>query len=165
MQSSLNGKLKCRLAASERRDFRASITNPGQHTTSFSDYDAHGRVGRVTDANGAITDYTYNHRGAVLSRVTRAGSASLQTQFEYDGVGQLKKVTLPDGSTTSFGYDAGHRLTDMSDGVGNSIRYTLDLKGNRIKEEIRDGNGTLNRQIDRVFDQLSRLKQVTGAQQ
>lgn len=142
-----------------------SVTNSAQHTTSFSDYDAHGRVGRVTDANGSVTDYTYNHRGAVLSRATRAGSASLQTRFEYDGVGQMKKVTLPDGSTTSFSYDAGHRLTDVNDGVGNSIRYTLDLKGNRIKEEIRDGNGTLNRQIDRIFDQLSRLKQVTGAQQ
>ena len=54
------------------------------------------------------------------------------TSYDYDGVGQLIKATLADGSTLSYAYDSAHRLTSITDGVGNSIVYTLDLLGNRV---------------------------------
>jgi YD repeat-containing protein len=35
-------------------------------------------------------------------------------------------VTQPDGSHVDYGYDDAHRLTSVSDSLGNRIDYTLD---------------------------------------
>ncbi|UUZ47743.1 RHS repeat protein [Massilia sp. B-10] len=80
-------------------------------------------------------------------------------------MGQLTKVTRPDGSYVSYIYDNAQQLTDIIDGLGNSIQYTLDAMGNRLKEEVRDSGGNLSRQATREFDVLSRLKTQTGAAQ
>lgn len=60
------------------------------------------------------------------------------TTYDYDLLGQLFKVTMPDSSYLNYGYDAARRLTEISDNLGNRIVYTLDNIGNRISEEVRD---------------------------
>jgi len=139
----------------------ATVQNAAGHTTQFSDYDASARVGRITDPNGLATDLTYTARGWLESSSRGGETAS----YQYDGVGQLLKATMPDGSYLSYSYDPAHRLKSIADNDGNSITYTLDLVGNRIAEKIKDASGTLARQTSRVFDSLNRLTQVTGAQQ
>ena len=57
------------------------------------------------------------------------------TTYDYDKVGQLKKVTEPDASWVAYSYDAAHRLTDVADSWGNSVHYTLDAMGNRTAED------------------------------
>lgn len=112
--------------------------------TNYGGYDANGRVGTITAPNGVVTQLTYHPRGWLKTRVIGFGSATpLTTTFEYDPVGQLIKVTLPDSSTVSYTYDAAHRLTDIVDASGNRIHYTLDNAGNRIKEEVTDATGVL----------------------
>lgn len=139
----------------------STITNAAGHVTTLSNYDANGRVGRIVDPNGLTTDLTYSPRGWLASR--KIGGEL--TTYDYDGVGQLKKVTNPDGSFIAYTYDDAHRLTDITDSASNNIHYTLDAMGNRIKEEIKDPAGSLARQITRVYDALSRLQQVTGGMQ
>ena len=139
----------------------ASVTNAAQHVTTYGDYDASGRVGRITDPNGLVTNLDYTVRGW-LSTSSVGGET---TTYDYDGVGQLIKATLADGSTLSYTYDAAHRLTGITDGVGNSIVYTLDMVGNRIAEQVTDSGGTLTRKIGRVYNPLNRLTQITGAPQ
>ncbi|HYD82021.1 MAG TPA: DUF6531 domain-containing protein [Paucimonas sp.] len=139
----------------------ATVVNPAGHATTLSNYDAHGRAGRITDPNGVVTDLAYNARGWLTSRTTGGET----TSYDYDGAGQLTRVTLPDGSYINYAYDEAHRLTEVTDSLGNSIRYTLDLRGNRVKEEVKDAGGALARQVSRVFDSLSRLQQVTGGAQ
>lgn len=139
----------------------AIITNALGHVITLSNYDANGRVGRIIDANGLITDLSYSQRGWLTSRSV---SGEI-TNFDYYHVGQLKKITLHDGSAISYTYDDAHRLSDVADSLGNSIHYTLDAMGNRVKEEIKDSNGMLARQITRVYDALNRLQQITGALQ
>ena len=80
-------------------------------------------------------------------------------------MGQLKKATLPDNSSIEYTYDNAHRLTGMSDSMGNRIAYTLDAMGNRVKEEITDPNGVLSGKVTRVYDALNRLQQITGGVQ
>jgi YD repeat-containing protein len=93
-------------------------------------------------------------------------SQSAQTTiFTYDNVGQLKESLSPDGTKISYGYDAAHRLTSITDGAGNTVTYTLDNMGNRTGEQLRDKSGTLARSITRIFDELGRLQRVTGAMQ
>jgi len=143
----------------------ASVTNPAGHVTTMSNYDAHGHVGTITDPNGVVTNLTYHVRGWLLSRAVTADGITETTSYNYDGVGQMTKVTMPDNSTVNYTYDDAHRLTKISDHLGNSINYTLDNMGNRINETTTDTTGALSRQITRVYDALNRLKEETGGTQ
>lgn len=136
----------------------ATITNALGQITTFSQYDANGRPLSITDANGFVTTLTYSPRGWLTSR--SVGSAI--TTYEYDNVGQLTKVTQPDGSFLAYTYDTAHRLTDITDNAGNKIHYTLDAMGNRIEEEVFDPANTLTQTRTRVYDALNRLQQEIG---
>jgi YD repeat-containing protein len=144
-----------------------TVANAAGHVTTLSNYDANGRVGKITDPNGIVTDLQYSPRGWLTFRTVTGGDGSAPevTGYDYDGVGQMTKVTQPDGSTIHYTYDDAHRLTDIADSAGNSIHYTLDAMGNRLKEEIKDPSGSLAKQITRVYDALNRLQTVTGATQ
>ncbi len=143
------------------------IIDPLGHTTTINQYDPNGRPLQMTDANGTAATFTYSNRGWLTSQtVTPAGGAAQTTNYGYDAVGELIKVTQPDGGTVSFTYDGAHRLTGAVDSSGNSITYTLDAMGNRTQEQSKDPSGNLARQITRVFDSMNRpLKVTVGATQ
>ena len=136
-----------------------SITNALGQVTSFDNYDANGRPGRSVDPNGLVTTFAYSPRGWVTDKTV----GTQNTHYEYDGVGQLIRAQQPDGSAQRYTYDDAHRLTGITDNLGNRIAYTLDAMGNRVNEQVRDVNGGLTRQINRSYDPLNRLKQITGA--
>src|SRR6185437_17080865 len=70
----------------------------------------------------------------------------------------------PDGVSLSYTYDDAHRLVQINDGAGNNIRYTLDVAGNRTKEEVFDAGGGLKRSLSRVYNKLGQLvSQKTAA--
>ena len=98
----------------------------GRASHEFSDYDDHGRPQTIVDPNGLVTTLVYDKRGRLVSQ--QVGEEL--TTYEYDGVGQLIKLTRPDGSFLRFTYDGAHRLTAITDNLGNTIRYTLDPMGN-----------------------------------
>ena len=142
-----------------------TVTNAAGLVTTLSNYDANSRAGQITDPNGLVTTLTYTPRGWLKQRVTNADGVSETTTYDYDGVGQMTKVTLPDNSSINYVYDDAHRLTRISDNLGNSINYTLDVMGNRVNETVTDIGGNLTRQVSRVYDILNRLQTVTGAAQ
>ncbi|WP_055325026.1 RHS repeat domain-containing protein, partial [Ralstonia solanacearum] len=120
------------------------IVDPLGHATTINQYDANGRTVQITNANGTVTAFTYSNRGWLTSQtITPASGAGQTTNYSYDAVGQLTKVTLPDGSNVSFSYDAAHRLTSAADSQGNSIAYSLDAMGNRTQEQTNDPSGNL----------------------
>jgi YD repeat-containing protein len=143
----------------------ATITDAGGLVTSLTQYDAHGHVGSITDPNGIVTTLSYHPRGWLASRTVSAGPLVETTSYDYDGVGQMTMVTLPDNRKISYTYDDAHRLTDISDNHQNSIHYELDNMGNRIHETIKGSGGDISRQTSRVYDALNRLQQVTGGAQ
>ena len=142
-----------------------TVTNALNQVTRYSNYDGNGRMGKVIAPNGLTTEILYNSRGLVSSRAVTDGAETETTRFEYDGVGQLTKVTLADDSYMIYTYDPAHRLTNVADSAGNSITYTLDLVGNRVGEHVSGHDGVLTRKISRVFDTLNNLIQVTGGTQ
>ena len=141
-----------------------TVTNAKGHLTEYLEYNKSGKNTMMRDPNGNITVLTYDSQLRLGSRTLGAGTAAaMTTTYDYDGVGQLVKVTSPDASFVTYTYDAAHRLTDVTDGLGNTIHYTLDISGNRVREEIKDASGNLSRQVTRTYDALNRLQQVTGA--
>ncbi|TFW30200.1 RHS repeat protein [Massilia horti] len=142
-----------------------SIVNAAGHTTLLSNYDAHGRPGTITAPNGVSTNLSYSPRGWLVTKSTSVGGVTELTSYDYDGVGQLKSVTFPDGSSVTYTYDDAHRLTDLADSLGNAVHYSLDNMGNRIGESTRDPSGTLTRQITRVYNSFNYLQSVTGGVQ
>jgi YD repeat-containing protein len=137
----------------------ATITNAAGHVTSITAYDLHGQPLTIVDPNGLTTTLTYDPRQRLTSRTVGTET----TAYEYDGVGQLTKITLPDTSFLTYGYDGAHRLTGMQDNLGNHIDYTLDAMGNRTQEQVFDPSSTLAQTRSRVFNNLNRLFQEIGA--
>ncbi|MCM5681572.1 hypothetical protein M8A51_18765 [Schlegelella sp. S2-27] len=135
------------------------VTNAAGQVTRYTRYNPHGQVLQSIDANGVITDSTYDLRQRLTS-VTVAGQT---TTYTYEPTGLLKRVTQPDASYVEYHYDDAHRLTGLSDQAGNTITYTLDNAGNRTAEQVTDPEGVLARNLSRAFDALGRLQQSTGS--
>ncbi|MBK6957189.1 MAG: RHS repeat protein [Nitrosomonas sp.] len=131
----------------------ASITNALGHVTQITRYNAHGQPEEIINPNGLTTVLAYDTRQRLLSRT----SGTEITSYQYDGVGQIKKIILPDSSFLSYTYNAAHRLTNIADNLGNRLQYTLDNKNNRTKEELFDPLNNLTKTQQREFDALSRL--------
>ena len=135
------------------------VTNALGQVTSYPQYNKHGQVLRMIEANGVITDNTYDLR----QRLTSSTTGGQQTLYAYDPVGQLLELTLPDTTKITYSWDDAHRLSKVTDQAGNSVTYTLDNAGNRTAEQIKDASGSLARTVTRVFDALDRVQQTTGA--
>lgn len=140
------------------------------HVTEYLGYDGMGRPAATRDANGVRTDIEYDDRGRVLATKQRGANDAVETddritRMEYWPTGRVKKVVLPDGVTTTYGYDVDNRLVRIEDAQGNSIRYTLDASGNRLKEDTHASDGTLKRTLSRVYNQLDQLQANKDASQ
>lgn len=143
----------------------ATVTNALGQTTTVNSYDGNGRPTQITAPSTLVTTLAYTPRGW-LKTLTLTDSYYVETtQYTYDPTGLLKTVTQPDGSMLTYGYDAAHRLTSVTDRLGNKVTYTLDNMGNRTNEKAADPANVLRRNITRVYDTLSRLQTVTGAGQ
>jgi len=137
------------------------VTNAAGQQTKYNKYNKNGLVLEMQDPNNVLTTYTYDAR----QRLTSTSVGGQITSQEYWPTGLLKKVTQPDGvSFVQYGYDDAHRLTSVSDNLGNSITYTLDNLGNRTAEEVKDPGNALRRQLTRSIDALGRVQQITGRQ-
>lgn len=136
-----------------------TVSNALGHVTTFSAYDANGRLLSLTDPNGLVISFAYDTRGRLTEKTVDGNS----TQYTYDAVGNLIKVTQPSGVYIAYSYDAAHRLTDITDALGGKIHYTLDTMGNRTKEDILDSSSVVVKTHSRVYDALSRLAQDIGA--
>ena len=141
-----------------KRGNLATITNAAGHVTEYSAYNAHGQLLTIVDPNGLATTLRYDQR----LRLTSRSVGGELTVYDYDGVGQVTKVALPDGSFLTYTYDAAHRLTQIADNFGNRSAYTLDAMGNRTREDLYDPGNALAQTRSRVYSSLNRLDQEIG---
>ena len=136
----------------------ASVAQPLNLTTTYTDYTLTGHPQTVTDPNGVATTYTYDSVG----RVTSVTVDSDTTSYTYTSTGKIEQITLPRQNTVSYTYDSLDRLTTITDGLGNTINYTYDSTGNRLKEDIKDPQGTLTKTVAFQYDVLGRLYRVNN---
>jgi RHS repeat-associated protein len=126
------------------------------HPSTVASYDGAGRPTRLIDVNAVHTDLTYNSRGWLASRSV----AGATTSMTYKPYGAVESITDPDHITTTFTYDAAHRLTDITDAQGNDIHYTLDAAGNKLSEQTRNAAGTVVRSLSRSYNALGQITAV-----
>ena len=95
--------------------------------------------------------------------------------YDMDEVGNVTKITMPDGDTFVMGYDTGGCLrklrdeaglltiyqydavTSASDNAGNKMTYEYDTSGNLIKQ-----TDTIGREATYEYDKFNRLIRVTA---
>ena len=137
----------------------ATVTNAlNQVVARYTKYNPMGQWLEMADANGIATTRTFDLR----QRLKTIAAAGLTTSYDYWPTGLLKTVTLPDTSSVNYGYDDAHRLTSVTDNLGNKVTYTLDNSGNRISENVSDPAGRLAKTLTRVPDALNRIQQISG---
>jgi RHS repeat-associated protein len=135
------------------------ISNALGHTTQYTRYDANGRLLEMVDVNGVVSQFTYDLRGRLLT----ATQGNATTQYAYDPVGNLIRVTQPDGVYLEYDYDNASRLFRIRDQSGNKIEYTLDKASNITDIKFSDNAATLRYQQTRVYDALSRVQNIINA--
>jgi len=145
------------------------VTNALNQTIEILASDGAGRVLSMQDANGIVTDVAYDARGRVVAQKVRGTDASTEyddqiTRIEYDPMGSVQRMVLPDGRESRFEYDALQRLTAVIDHDGNRQELTLDAAGNVIGEQSRSYAGAVLLTLNRVYDTLGRLQQVTDGE-
>ncbi|WP_206207927.1 RHS repeat protein [Ahniella affigens] len=156
-------------ACAYRRGDLHTVTNALGHVTEYVKYDLAGRLARVRDPNGVLTDYAYDTLGRIQDTTVRAnadGTPSaddITTSVTYESFGAVKRNTQPDGSYLEYSYDSAHRLVGVSDNLGNQITYVLDAAGNRTLEQTKDPQGNVKRLLAAQFDGFSRLKAQINA--
>jgi YD repeat-containing protein len=122
-------------------------------------YDGQGRVMRVTEPSGRITDTTYYRDGRVEQISVDPTGLNLRTRYTYDRTGHVITTTEGLGSTTprvtEYRYDAlGRRTHEIVDpGSGTNVatglaylnlttRYSYDKSGNLTRSIDANGNST-----------------------
>ena len=135
-----------------------AIVNALNQRTEFSNYDANGNVGTITDPNGVVTQRTYDERNRIKT-ITNL-STNVQTQYFYDARGNLSYIILPEANRIDFTYNLANKLTEIKDSLNNKIQYQYDVEGNRIREETKDPMGTLKKYLDFTYDAYNNLKRI-----
>ena len=107
-----------------------SVQNGLNHTITYASYDALGRPGRVTGANGEITEFTYDARGRLITSRDWVNGAWQTTTLAYNAAGLVSTVQKPDGQVRTYEYDAARRLIreyePSAPGVYARKRYTYN---------------------------------------
>jgi RHS repeat-associated protein len=72
-----------------------------------------GRLTGIADPSGTAA-YTYNALGHVTRVVRVTGSQSYQTDYAYDGAGNVTQITMPSGRIVSYARDSLARVTAVT---------------------------------------------------
>lgn len=126
----------------------ASTDSLGNITEST--YDGEHRLLAQRGADGSLTRYAYDKVGNLLSQTLASGTAAERTtswtydaahrkltqtdaagltRYEYDSRDNVRKITQPQGVTTTLTYNDAGQLVSRSDSPGLSSYYTYDADG------------------------------------
>ena len=98
----------------------------------------------IIEPNGSETVEHFNAEGEP-TKVTRAhgvGGLEATTEYEYNSVGELVKLTDPNKHVTEYGYDSEGDRTSEKNADGDETKWTYDSKHDIETETTPDGETT-----------------------
>lgn len=143
--------------------FLETVTNPLGHVTTVTTWNARGQPTAIVDANSVTTNLTYDYADRVLTMTVDPGTDESEYAFEYDAVGNLTKITQPEGGWLAYDYDDASRLTEISNNRGETQTFTVNLMGDPTAMTVRTSGSTITRQQSWVYDEIGRVIQAIGA--
>ncbi len=111
-------------------------------------YDANGNVTSVSNGTSTL-HYTYDELNRVKTATDHFG---ITLSYQYDGVGNLTRLTYPNNKTVQYSYDLADRLQQVTDWLNNTTRYTRNNSGQVTGIAL--GNGTV---VSKSYDSVGRL--------
>ncbi len=122
--------------------------------TTVKEYDLAGNLTKMVDPQKRTTTFTYDP-GNRLTQISYPGDKTPQVKYEYDKDGD--RTAMIDGTgKTVYAFDQIDRLTNMTNGHGESVALQYDLANEQTK--LTYPNKSL---VTRGYDQAGRLLTVT----
>ncbi len=152
----------------------SQIAGLGTRTWSYT-YDGDGFLLTKTDPGNQVTTYTYDNR----HRVSQVTDPELMTKsIAYSVAPSTSRITEKDGGLWTYKYDpAIAALTEKTDPLGNTTKYTYDASRNlvtvtdprnKVTTYYYDGNGNVTMAFKPAgynvfysYNTLNRLTQVS----
>jgi len=124
---------------------------------TVQELDRFGRITRITDALGGVTEYSYNNAGYLSSiclpdgamrrfeqdaegRLTRyTDELGADTRWGFDLAGRCRLLQTADGAAIRCEYDAADRVIAIMDPSGRSHRYAYSASGKVTAQQFLDG--------------------------
>lgn len=160
-------------ACGSKGDNLTSITDAKGNTTKF-EYDHLSRLVKEIGPLGYSTGYGYDAKGRLTSKTDAEGNT---ISYSYDALGRLLAKSYPDNTGESysydlkgnlltaangnmgytFSYDAGNRVTSVTDSNGRDISYSNDTSGRKTKM-----TGPNGEEIAYSYDDSNRLNSIAS---
>ncbi|WP_026651744.1 RHS repeat-associated core domain-containing protein [Butyrivibrio proteoclasticus] len=139
-----------------QKEEKIVLPNSGELTF---EYDLLGNLVKTSDADGRVTEYSYDAEGNVLT-VEKPDEAEecmvVVNEYEYDGLGRIAAEYDGNGNRTEYEYDGESRITKVTDADGHETLMEYDAAGRLIKETDAEGNVTAY-----TYDKAGNLKTTT----
>ena len=111
----------------------------------------------VTDAEGMVADAYTDGTEHTLKTVKKHenGEDPATTKFDFDGIGQLLKVTDPAGKFTEYTYDMAGRKLSVANPSAGTTTFTYDNLGNVLTKTTGKGDVvTYKYEYNRLVEQI-----------
>lgn len=136
-RSTVQNKENTRILELERQytsdgKFVSKLVDELGNSTSYNYDGALGKILKVTNALGHITDIKYN-ADATIKEITQN---NLSAKYTYDERKRVKTVTLANGSIYEFSYDIKSNITEIKLNNVVVFKYEYDLKTNNLIKQI-----------------------------
>lgn len=115
--------------------FVASSADELGNVTKYDEYDAFGKIKKVTNALGTVSKFIYNSDSTLSKIFLESGSDSVSVSYAYDTKKRLSKVTLENGSVYDFVYDSFNNIKEIKLNGILVFAYEYDLTtGDLVKQ-------------------------------
>ena len=105
----------------------SSITNALGQQVAYTSYNGFGLPGRVTDANGVATDFTYNAQGTLASSTQYVNGGNRVTNYAYNHDRQVTDSAYADGRVDRLRYNASGRLEYVGNALNEFVHVAYDI--------------------------------------